>query len=358
MINGHGGNIYKLSKELGCQESEIIDMSSNLNPMGEVPGLLDWLNNNIKSALRLPEVDSMEIINLFAQKYNINPLNLLAGNGTTQFIYIIPQSINFKKTLVIVPTYADYEDSLKQNKIDINYVYLDENKDFKPEIDKINHALKKVDSVFICNPNNPTASIFNKDELLYLINENPDVIFIIDESYLDFVKNGSEMSMINIEKNNLILLYSMSKIFSIPGLRLGFMKSTKNLRDKISTLIQPWSVNSLAHMAAKFLLNPDNCIDSFINQSIKYLINEKKVFINEFKNISNIKIYNSKTSFILIKLLTQKSNYICQELARQKILIRNCSNFKGLNDNFIRVSLKQKNKNELLIMALRKQLQI
>lgn len=352
MIKGHGGNIYELAKNMGCLESDIIDMSSNLNPMGPMPGLLEYLNDNIKSILRLPEVDSMGIINLFAQKNNIDPLNILAANGTTQLIYTIPMAFNLKKTLIIGPTYSDYEDSLRLNKSDFKYEFLDEANDFKIDLNKIKDALKNVDSIFICNPNNPTGSLIEQIDLIDMINTYPDHLFVIDESYLPFVKDSFDISMINISKKNLIVLYSMSKIFSIPGLRLGFIIASQSHINMLLPFIQPWSVNSLAHKAAEFLLNPKNDTDSYIKESIAYLKNEKDLFIDALKHKKEIKLYDTGTSFVLIKLLALKSFQVCDQMANQKILIRDCSNFKGLTEHFIRVSLKHRKRNELLIKHL------
>jgi threonine-phosphate decarboxylase len=108
MLNGHGGNIYDIAQRLGCASSEIVDMSSNVNPLGPPPGLVDFLKANLNVITALPEVDSSLLVRSFADRYGVDPATVLAGNGSTQFIYSIPPALGIKKALIIGPTYADY----------------------------------------------------------------------------------------------------------------------------------------------------------------------------------------------------------------------------------------------------------
>ncbi|MGD8262442.1 MAG: aminotransferase class I/II-fold pyridoxal phosphate-dependent enzyme, partial [Desulfobacterales bacterium] len=112
MIGGHGGNIYDMARRLGCLTTDIIDMSSNMNPLGPPPGLLDYLADNILTATtQLPEVDSSEMTENFAAYLGVDAHRLLAGNGTTQFIYSIPRVLETRKALIVGPTYSDYVDA-------------------------------------------------------------------------------------------------------------------------------------------------------------------------------------------------------------------------------------------------------
>lgn len=98
MIIGHGGNIYQIASKLGCAPSEIIDMSSNLNPLGAMPGLINFLRDSLAEITSLPEADSSGAVAAFADRYNIDPELVIAGNGTTQFIYSIPLALNTKSS--------------------------------------------------------------------------------------------------------------------------------------------------------------------------------------------------------------------------------------------------------------------
>ena len=117
MTFGHGGNIYEMARLLNCRPADIVDMSSNINPLGPPPGLLEFLKENMGKITRLPEIDNRETIKYFADYLGTDPARLLAGNGTTQFIYSIPRILASKNSVIIGPTYSDYQDSLNRNRI-------------------------------------------------------------------------------------------------------------------------------------------------------------------------------------------------------------------------------------------------
>jgi len=115
MIIGHGGNIYQIASKLGCAPSEIIDMSSNLNPVGTMPGLINFLRDSLTEITTLPEADSAGAVTAFADRCSVDSELVIAGNGTTQFIYSIPIALGTKKALILGPTYADYADACKMH---------------------------------------------------------------------------------------------------------------------------------------------------------------------------------------------------------------------------------------------------
>lgn len=353
MITGHGGNIYRLAAQLGCNPSQIIDMSSNVNPLGPPHGFIVFLKKNINSITSLPEVDSNEAIIAFSKYYNISTSRVLAGNGTTQFIYSIPKALCSKKVLILGPTYSDYEDSCIMNKVKYEYIIAEESLSFIPDVDIIKKMIKCFDTIFICNPNNPTGVLINRCDLESLISSYPDKNFIIDESYMPFSRNRNNESLLSLGAENIIVLNSMSKIFRIPGLRTGFLIASKKNIKKFLPYALPWSVNSIAQSAACYLMNPKNGAKAFIEKTVDFLEKEKDRFIKYFKDIPEIKPYPGTTSFILIKLgknLSAKD--ICQQLSFDKILIRNCSNFKGLSDKFIRISMRTSDLNLLAAKKL------
>lgn len=353
MISGHGGNIYKLATQLGCKPSEIIDMSSNVNPMGPPPGLIAFLKKNFNSVTSLPEVDSSEVVHAFAKHYIISPDRVLAGNGTTQLIYSIPQALCSKRALILGPTYSDYEDACIMNKVNYEYIIADESSFFLPDINIIKKRIKHFDTVFICNPNNPTGVLIHRNDLESLFISYPDKHFIIDESYMSFVKGSNKESLLCSGFENVLVLNSMSKIFRIPGLRIGFLIASKENISRFLPYFLPWSVNSIAQAAVCYLMDPKNGADSFIGKTVNYLENERNRFIKQFKDFQEIKLFPSTTSFILCKLDKNLSaGEVCRRLSFDKILIRDCSNFKGLSDNYIRISMKTFNLNRLLSKKL------
>lgn len=352
MLKGHGGNIYDLAEKLGCEASEIIDMSSNLNPLGPPPGLTDYLASNIDVLRALPEVDAKRASLAFAERHGLIPGRVMGGNGTTQFIHAAPGVLGIKKALILAPTYADYADACEMHNIHYEFLISEESTGFRPDIGKLHEKIKNFDTIFICNPNNPTGSMIPADELEPLCWFHPEKRFIIDESYMPFVKNGGEDSMLSCGLSNVLVLSSMSKIFGIPGLRIGFLNANETIIEKFMRQYQPWSMNSLAQAAVIYLMEQEEDIRGFVEKTTSYVETEKKRLVDFLGGNSNIAIFPSHTSFVLGRLSKHASEEVCDALAKEKILIRNCSNFTGLSNRHIRISLKEKQVNLRLAQKL------
>ena len=353
MICGHGGNIYELAQRLGCAPIDIIDMSSNVNPLGPMTGLVRELQTRLDVITTLPEVGADGIARLFAQHYGVDHRRVLAGNGTTQLIHTIPMALNSRNVLIVGPTYADYADACAMFAVRHEFLLTDELHRFRADVQTIAHGAKGFDTVFICNPNNPTGSLIPAADLQWLFQRLPDTIFIVDESYMPFVVSEAKDSVLARGFPNVIVLHSLSKIFRIPGLRIGFLVGHENLTYKIKRFRLPWNVNSLAHVAVAYLMTHRQAVRSFIEESRAFLDTEKRYFKDGLSQVPGMTLFPSETSFILIKLPDAlRAGTVCGRLAQEKLLIRDGSNFIGLGDHFIRVSLKTRACNQMVIHRL------
>jgi len=349
MITGHGGNIYDVARRLGCKPFEIIDMSSNVNPLGPPPGLKEHLKENLDLINALPEVDAKEISTTFANRYGLDPECVISGNGTTQFIYAIPQVLGIRKALILGPTYSDYADACTMHNIDFDYLIARESLLFQADIDSLKNEIKGYDTVFICNPNNPTGTLISPEEIILLCRSFPNTSFIIDESYLSFVEDGDKGSVMGSDLSNLIVLNSMSKIFRVPGLRVGFLIASKSIINKFNRYMLPWNVNSLAQAAVSYLMTQKTEIDSFVEQTREFVKNERDKLAKTLESTGQIKVVPSTTVFMLAKLPDNlTSDKVCEHLLQDRILVRNCSNFRGLSEKFIRISLKTRDINRIV----------
>ena len=150
-----------------------------------------------------------------------------------------------------------------------------------------------------------------------------------------------------------MVLNSMSKFFTIPGLRIGFLISSPVIIKKFKTYLLPWSVNCLAQMAVQYLMKQTAQVQTFIENTVTFIAREKDILFETFKNSSFIKLFPSTTPFILARLygnLTAED--LGNHLAQDRILIRNCSNFSGLSDRFVRFSLKTNEINRMFAKKL------
>lgn len=346
MIGGHGGNIYQLARRLNCAPSDICDMSANVNPLGPMPELVEHLKTHLAAMASLPEVDAGTMVKAFADYHGIDPATVTAGNGTTQLIYRIPRALGVKKALVIGPTYADYQDACSMHGVACEHLICREADDFVPDMDTVCRAAASVGLVFLCNPNNPTGAMVAREAIAGLCRALPDTVFVVDESYLPFAPHPEQVTLIGSDLPNLMVLNSMSKAFRIPGLRIGFVKSPINLLHKLDRFALPWSVNSLAQVAVQWLMTHPGAVEGFLSVTRTMIEKEKRRIEESIHQKKGARCFPSATSFILMRLPRGlKAAAVWEQLATHRILIRDCSNFTGLSDDFIRISMKSEEEN-------------
>ncbi|WP_320043355.1 threonine-phosphate decarboxylase [uncultured Desulfobacter sp.] len=357
MIHGHGGNKQLLADRIGCAPEDIIDMSANLNPLGPPKRVHDFIRENIYVIHALPEPDAAGMSKGFADYQGIDPDCVIAGNGTTFFIYALPLALGAKKALILGPTYADYEDACAAHHVNIHHCLTVAENNFVPDLDQLSAKAEQADLVFICNPNNPTGTLIDKQDLETLIHRHPGTCFMVDESYLPFVPEAEEYSLVTqTHLPNLVVLSSMSKIFRIPGLRTGFLTGAKALIQKIMVHYQPWSVNALAQAVIKEIYNHPEDILPFYRQTRAFVAKERRNFVHALAGTQGIRIFDAPVFFVLAQLDRISAAQLCRRVGDDGFLIRDCSNFKGLSDQFVRFSLKTNDINQALAQSIKKAL--
>lgn len=354
MIQGHGGNIFEVAERLRCAPSEIIDMSSNVNPLGPMPELVEHLQKILPETMSvLPRVDAADIVGLFARRYKLDPCCVLAANGSTQLIYDIPRAFETKKALILGPTYADYADACRMQGVFFDEFLAEEDDGFTPDLNRFEDKLSDADTAFVCNPNNPTGVLIPARQLRDLCSAHPRVRFVVDESYLPFAPEGGEQSMADCGLGNVAVLNSMSKIYRLPGLRIGFLIGQPEMIQKAVRYRLPWCVNGLAQAAVSYLMAHPQNTDAFVAKTRVFLADERIQFVQALKEVPDIQFYDSSTSFLLAKLSGRfTAEKVWDFLCRQRILIRDCTNFSGLTKHFVRFSLKTHEINTIVAQKL------
>jgi threonine-phosphate decarboxylase len=347
MLMGHGGNIHALAARLGCPAAAICDMSSNVNPYGPPSGLMAHLGGELDQITALPEVDAGAMTRAFADRHGLDARTVLAGNGSTQLIYLLPAVMGWRKVAIAGPTYADYADACRLQAIPPTLVPARREEGFRPNLDALSAAADQAEALFICNPNNPTGALLEREHLIALCAAHPDTHMIVDESYLPFVPGSEGHSLLGCGLSNLLVLNSMSKIFRLPGLRIGFVHGTEAIIDRLRRQMLPWSVNALAQAAVIYLMTRREEIERFVSGSCRRLNAARRAFHQATARIRGIDLFPSCTSFLLMRLTGNwTAPEVWEAMAEARILIRDCSNFEGLGDRYIRISLKEEAANQ------------
>jgi len=353
MIQGHGGNIYQWAKKHNCSIDEVIDMSSNINPLGSPPGLLEHLREQIARMHCLPEVDSKTLTRTFALFFDKHEDQVACGSGTTEFIYALPQILQSKHVLILAPTYADYADSCRRQNVQVQIRNTLPSKKFQPALS--NQNLDDIDTVFICNPNNPGGHFIPFVQLKAWCKSYPDIRFIIDESYLQFSPEYEFETMIRSALPNVIVLCSFSKIYAIPGLRLGFIVANPDVIQSFRNIDKPWHINTIAQISGIYIFNNMLTVQDHVEKTIQHIQTERTRFEDVLGRIPDVHTFSSFAPYILIQLPEHiDGSTVCSHLAQMKYLIRNCSNFEGLSDQFIRIAYKKTHENKIVLEHLKK----
>lgn len=353
MIQGHGGNIYALAQKMGCRPADITDVSSNINPLGPPPELMTYLQTHLNVVCTLPEVDSKTISTQMAASLGVPETNILAGAGTTQFIYTMFQALASEKVLIVGPTYSDYADACHMHHLTPEYFLTRAEDNFQINMDQLDRQVSQYDTVILCNPNNPTGTLIPGSALARLCRRHPQTRFVIDESYLAFVPTAKKETMIAADQDNVLVLHSLSKIYRLPGLRIGFIVASPKIIARFDPLMTPWRLNSLAQAAVAYICAHSQKIEQFVDETRRFIEIERNRFISATQTNPALTVYPSHTSYHLIQLLGSLSaSTVCERFAEQRILVRNCSNFHGLSDQYVRIALGYTEVNNHLIEVL------
>ena len=348
---GHGANVDNMAKKFGKNENDIIDFSSNVNPH-IISDLGKYVLEGLEKSRSYPDINYTNLRNNISDYIKVDSELIIPGNGATEIIYLLMKSIK-RRLAILNPTFSEYGRGAKLNNLEIIDFHLKEENNFSIDLDEIQKNMDKFDSLFVCNPNNPNGKVKDLNELLDLMIEN-DKLLIVDETFMEFVGEEEKYSLINkIEQTpNLFILKAVTKFFGMPGLRLGYgVTSNKQIINNIYEYKEPWTINSFAENLSNYLFKDKE----YINGSKDYYINERKFMLEELRKISRLKVYDTDTNFVLIKLDDDEANSLKLELfEKYNILIRDASNFIGLDKSYIRVAIKSHNNNKVLIESLRK----
>lgn len=331
MIEGHGDDLYKYGKKI------VSNFSSNVYNRIDHSGLYQRLNERLSTICSYPEPMPYSLESEIARRYSLTPRQVCVTNGATEAIYLIAQVFQGRISAVLGLTFSEYADACRVHRHKVKPFY---SLDALPE---------DAELVWICNPNNPTGEVRNKEDLKALVDSHPDKLFIFDQSYEYFTLK----SLLGIKEAasfpNVILLHSMTKQYAIPGLRVGYFTASEGLTDDVRCRRMPWSVNSLAIEAAKYLLEEGDGISADFPQ----LLAERERLTNLLLATGMLEIWPTDTHYMLIKLRMGKAAALKDFLAvNHGILIRDASNFEGLDERFFRIATQTPEENDKLVKAI------
>ncbi len=355
----HGAEVHGAAEQTGFEPQEILDFSSNVNPLGPSKKALDAARDAFSEITAYPDSNSNQLRKVIASHFSgINRDNIVVGNGSTELMYLFAEAFLKRgdKALMTAPSFGEYESAVRKTGESPKFVRLGST--FQIEAEAFKTAMAGCKMVFLCNPNNPTSKLIPKDTLTDILEtalEN-DVLVFLDEDFLEFVDNEKSLTAISkIAKfPNLFVLRSFTKIFGLTGLRVGYGITSKDIADVLLCSKIPWNINCLGQAAAIAAFNDEEHLKITIE-----LIKKEKVWLQEqlsaFKGFS-FESPDANFFFIDIRNADITANSLKHRMLKHGILIRDCSSFNGLNEFYIRVAVKTREENIRLIEAFKQAL--
>ncbi len=338
MLNSmHGGRIYDKDIDL--------DFSVNINPLGMPIAVKQSIVDNIDHFETYPDTDCTRLRGALSQWEGVPFENIVCGNGADDIIFRLAKVLHPRKVLLLSPTFSEYERSLEGLGCSIGYYPLDSLQGFAIQ-ESILEYLSSVDVFYLCNPNNPTGALLEPSTMELIVSKciQEGITLIVDECFLDFVIGGVSFKSYLNSGLNLVIIKAFTKTYSMAGIRLGYaMCSSVALCNALANCGQSWGVSSVAQVCGISALS---CLD-YVSKTQTYIHTEREYLVENFKALG-FKVYPSVANYILVQSPLDLYNL----LLPKKILIRDCSNYRGLGKGYYRFAVKSHKDNLTLIQTL------
>lgn len=368
----HGGDVYTDGLLKGI---ELIDYSSNINPLGVPKSFIDNINEAVIALTRYPDIQYRGVLKGLKEYTDCRSEYFVLGNGAAEIIDLVIAC--HKSLLIVVPSFVEYEIDAKKWGCNIEYSYLKEEIDCKSSLNNeypqlsydyedILNKLQVVEAMVLGNPNNPNGNIIDRVEFEKILEycESNNKVIIIDEAFIEFTGDSEHSFVGQVKKYKcLFIIRALTKFFAMPGIRFGYgISSNASLIKNIKEKQNPWNINCFAEVAVRHVLKDS----AYIEKSKEWISGERPRFLKSLKSIYFIeKVFLTYGNYVLCKLKGQplesglafgsgldseKFYKICLD---QGFVIRKADNFRGLDKQYIRLAIKDRNSNEKLIAMLK-----
>ncbi len=334
----HGGDVYRNHVN--------IDFSVNVNPLGTPESIENSLYNAVRLSGQYPDMEAEKLKEAVGSMLSIKKEYLLFGNGASELFMALIHGINPQKILIPVPSFYGYEYAAGAMDGKIVYYETYESERFCLKEDFFDILTDDTGLIFIANPNNPTGALLSKEYLLRLLCHcrKKRIYVVLDECFIEFCKDAPSMIEETKKFDNLIIIRAFTKIFSVPGVRLGYMVcSNSSLLEKIKRQLPEWNLSCFAQACGCECAKHSE----FIEKTKEYIKKERE-FLEEGLKKLKLRVFSSKTNFILV----YSREPLYEKLLEHGILIRDCESFRGLSKGFYRIAVKTRAENNILLKTI------
>jgi threonine-phosphate decarboxylase len=354
----HGGDVWGFSRKYNIPLEKVLDFSGPINHLGPSTKAMEAVKQNAQLIRYYPDPNPMELRQEIASYvgHDVCVENVILGNGSIELIYMVPEMFQKGfKAIIPVPSFTEYEKAALRVGGEPIFVQLPD--DFSLNTAHIKKAVTADTKIMcLCNPHSPSGTLYSREKVLELVEfcQKKDIVFSVDENYIEFSEKGENATLAGYVKKyeNLFVIRSVTKFYGMPGIRFGYGIAAESLIDTLQIVRQPWSINGLAGIATLAAFKDKE----FISNTKITIAKEKAQFAKLLTEIGGLKVFPSETNFLLVKILDPKltSTALREELSKEGMLIRDCSTFVGLDNSYFRLTVRSIEDNAKIVEALKK----
>lgn len=327
----HGGDVYRNPIEY--------DLSINVNPLGMPLASIQAAHEGVVLTGRYPDYKAEQLCHAIAKAKQIPADRIIPGNGAAELLYVLGQTIP-EKALTIAPTFTGYAEAVAAGGGELTYA-----SDEQELLAKMDDSIRLV---FLCNPNNPTGTLFTREQILRVLAkaEAMQAYVCVDECFLPFLEEEASYSMLPYlaKHPRLLVLRAFTKIYCMAGLRLGYLAcGDTELQSRIRAKLQPWNTSIPAQLAGIAALSDTE----YLAKTRENLQAERAYLVPRLRELV-AEVYDGYGNFLLFR----DEPDLKERMLEVGVLIRACGNFEGLDDTYFRIGIRSHSENQEFIRRL------
>ncbi len=347
----HGGNLAWAAAIAGCPPSAILDFSASINPLGPPDSTTSAIKSHLGNIRHYPDPSYSELKQALGRFHKLPSEWIMPGNGSAELLTWAGRELaEVAATILVTPTFGDYYRALgafNAKVLEFPMSLINSiNLDLSAIIDK--GFTTKDKGLLLNNPHNPTGKLLTRDAILPYLKQF--ALVVVDEAFMDFLHPCEEQSLIDVvqEFPNLVILRSLTKFYSLPGLRFGYVIAHPQRLQKWQSWRDPWAVNSLAAAAAIAAVEDKR----FQQQTLDWLPKARNELFEGLADIPGLQPLEGAANFLLVESKHSTSDLQQKLLQHHQILIRDCLSFPELGDRYFRVAVRLESDNRRLVEAI------
>jgi threonine-phosphate decarboxylase len=346
----HGGRVYEAARRWGIAPEEVVDFSANINPFGPPPAMLAALEKGLAPVSLRSYPDSHTFVSALAKKYSVDCDQFVIGPGSAALLFATLRALRPATVFILEPGFDEYFRACAAVDAEVLFERVTEKNGFEPDFAALIQMVeaRRCDLLILNSPHNPTGRLYARENLLELVDaaEANDVAVLLDEAFIDYAPRASLLHEA-ATKSRFVVLRSLTKFFAIPGLRVGYAVCAAETAAAIRNQLDAWPVSTIALEAGMAALGEEE----YGTRTRRINAQAREEFAAALRGIG-LTVFHSDASFLLVKLPHGSGAELTQSLESSRILIRRCDSFSGLGDSYIRLAVRSRDDNLLLVSLI------